>query len=86
MSSCAPPQRQPPQPGRASPPPPRPRLTEIHEAEIVEPPAIPANGNGTPPRDDQPPAGAADDGTLTVEDPPDWPETAKPGTGTPKGK
>jgi len=59
---------------------------EIHDAEIVEPPAIPANGNGAPPRDDQPPAGVADEGTLPVEDPPDWPETAKPGTGTPKGK
>jgi len=59
---------------------------EIHDAEIVEPPAIPANGNGAPPRDDQPPAVVADEGTLPVEDPPDWPETAKPGTGTPKGK
>ena len=31
----------------------------------------------------QEPAG---DDTLPVEEPPDWPETAKPGTGTPKGK
>lgn len=30
-------------------------------------------------------AEVADDGTLPVEDPPDWPEVARPGTGKPKG-
>jgi hypothetical protein len=33
--------------------------------------------------DSQEPAG---DDTLPVEEPPDWPEAVKPGTGTPKGK
>ena len=33
--------------------------------------------------DPQEPAG---DDTLPVEEPPDWPEAVKPGTGTPKGK
>jgi recombination protein RecT len=62
---------------------------EIHEAEIIEPPAIAANGNGPQPHpgpahEDGPPPGAA--GTLPVEDPPDWPEVTRPGAGQPKGK
>ena len=36
------------------------------------------------PAGDEPAAGPED--TLPVEDPPEWPETVKPGTGTPKGK
>ena len=55
---------------------------EIHEAEVVEPPAIAgtaANGDGVAvtnaTADSQPPA----------EDVP-WPEAVKPGTGAPKGK
>ena len=59
---------------------------EIHDAEIVEPPAIAetaANGSAAPHPEAQAPAG---EDTLPVEDPPDWPEAAKPGTGQPKGK
>jgi len=52
---------------------------DVHEAEVV--------GEADALAVEAPSAGArqagADDGSLLVEDPPDWPETRKPGTGLP---
>jgi hypothetical protein len=60
---------------------------EIHDAEVIEQGAVAElpNGNGAHAEPDGTRA-APDDDALPIEDPPDWPEPVKPGTGTPKGK
>lgn len=60
-------------------------------AEVVGRGPVPVDENGEvsapePPALQAPVATeAADGGALTVEDPPDWPEVTRPGTGTPVG-
>ena len=58
---------------------------EVHEAEVVGEPgtlAVEASAAGAQAET----AGVAADGTLPVEDPPDWPEVTEPGSGQPKGR
>jgi recombination protein RecT len=64
-----------------------PEPPEIHDAEVIEQGAVAElpNGNGAHAEPDGMRA-APDDDALPIEDPPDWPEPVKPGTGTPKGK
>jgi recombination protein RecT len=66
--------------------------TDWSEDAIDINPEYPDAVAGEVERDEEPGTGQQDeaaeavDGQLPVEDPPDWPEVTKPGTGTPKGK
>ena len=59
---------------------------EIHDAEVVGEPEAVADGTALPIESAADGADVTDQGTLPVEDPPEWPEAAKPGSGQPKGK